>query len=170
MIPDSLHSPRLELRLLASTTEDAQFLLELMNTPGWLTYIGDRKVHSPEDALLYIENIQRHAAYHYFVVSLREGGSSIGIITYLKRTHLEYPDLGFAFLPSYQLRGFAQEAAGAFLQWLRSATAVSTICAITRGDNTASIRLLSHLGFMLDQQYTENGESMCLFLLKLHQC
>jgi hypothetical protein len=39
-------------RLILSkiTVDDAPFILELMNTPGWLKYIGDRNIKTVEDA------------------------------------------------------------------------------------------------------------------------
>ena len=47
-----IQTPRLTLREL--TPNDAPFMLELLNSPGWLTYIGDRKVHNLLDARQYL--------------------------------------------------------------------------------------------------------------------
>ena len=44
------------LLLKPSTEEDAAFVLELLNTPKWLQFIGDRKVHTLEAAKEYIRN------------------------------------------------------------------------------------------------------------------
>ena len=45
-------------RLLVQPTNeaDAAFILELMNTPKWIKYIGQRNVHTEADALAYIQN------------------------------------------------------------------------------------------------------------------
>ena len=47
-------------RLILSkiTVEDAPFILELMNTPGWLKFIGDRNVKTVYEASEYIKNNQ----------------------------------------------------------------------------------------------------------------
>ena len=47
-------------RLIISkiTVDDASFLLELMNTPGWLKYNGDRNVKTLEQAKNHIKNNQ----------------------------------------------------------------------------------------------------------------
>ena len=49
-----LETERLILREL--TFDDVQFIISLMNSPGWLKYIGDRNIHTDEDAIKYIEN------------------------------------------------------------------------------------------------------------------
>ncbi len=38
------------------TLEDVAFILELLNTPTWLQFIGDKNVHSIEDAENYLLN------------------------------------------------------------------------------------------------------------------
>lgn len=47
-----LETERLTLRL--QTTDDADFILELMNDPTWLQFIGDRGLRTVEDACEYI--------------------------------------------------------------------------------------------------------------------
>ncbi len=39
------------------SVDDAEFILTLLNTPGWLEYIGDKNVRSVEDAVNYLENV-----------------------------------------------------------------------------------------------------------------
>lgn len=47
-------------RLILSkiTIDDAAFILELMNTLGWLKYIGDRNIKTVEAAVEHIKNNQ----------------------------------------------------------------------------------------------------------------
>nr|WP_321221569.1 GNAT family N-acetyltransferase [uncultured Psychroserpens sp.] len=47
-------------RLILSkiTVDDAPFILQLMNTPDWLKYIGDRNIKTVEAAAEYIKNNQ----------------------------------------------------------------------------------------------------------------
>ena len=49
-----LETDRLFIRELKLT--DFQFILELLNSPGWLQYIGDRGVNNEEQAKLYLQN------------------------------------------------------------------------------------------------------------------
>ncbi|MEM6769270.1 MAG: RimJ/RimL family protein N-acetyltransferase, partial [Bacteroidota bacterium] len=49
-----LPSPRLTYRKI--TLDDAPFILELLTSPGWLQYIGDRGVHDLESAQGYIKD------------------------------------------------------------------------------------------------------------------
>ena len=47
-----LETERLVLRKL--TVADAPFMLALVNQPDWLAYIGDRGVHTNDDAVQYV--------------------------------------------------------------------------------------------------------------------
>ena len=47
-----METERLVLRWL--TTDDAAFILELLNDPSWIRFIGDRGVRTLEDARNYI--------------------------------------------------------------------------------------------------------------------
>jgi hypothetical protein len=38
------------------STDDAEFMLQLLNEPSWLGFIGDRGVRTLEDACAYILN------------------------------------------------------------------------------------------------------------------
>jgi hypothetical protein len=42
------------IRLRHLQIQDAEFILSLVNTPGWLEFIGNRDVHTLEDAKLYL--------------------------------------------------------------------------------------------------------------------
>lgn len=90
---------RLTLALL--TDSDHEFVRELVNSSGWLEFIGDRNVHSTADALAYINRILNTQDLFYWVVRLKDGNTPIGIISFLKRSYLEHFDLGFAMLPSF---------------------------------------------------------------------
>ena len=53
-----LYMPTLTTELLLlqeATFTDAPFIFELLNTPSWIQYIGDRKILTIEDAENYIQ-------------------------------------------------------------------------------------------------------------------
>ena len=156
---------RLTLRRL--TPADAPFILELLNDPDWLRYIGDKGVRSLDDARNYIENgpmamYARHG-FGLFVTELKDGRTPIGMCGLLKRDTLDDVDIGFAFLPAYRARGFAYEAAAAALSWGRNECGLARIVAITSLDNHASGKLLERLGLRFERTIQFSGEELKLF-------
>ncbi len=94
---------RLILNLL--TLDNRDFVKRLVNTPGWLDFIGDRNVHTDDDAIAYINKIRNTQNLYYWVVSIKNENTPIGIISFLKRDYLENFDIGFAFLLEYNGNG-----------------------------------------------------------------
>ena len=144
-----LETERLILRRF--TTDDAQFVLTLVNEPSFLRYIGDKKIRKLEDARQYIisgpvASYERNG-FGLCLVQLRESPTPIGMCGLLKREELPHPDIGFALLPEFWNRGYAFEAAAAVLKDARVRLGLRRILAITSLDNDASINLLQRLGF-----------------------
>ena len=137
---------------------DAEFILRLVNTAGWLRFIGDRNIRTPEDARAYVQKILDSPHQHYWVVRLREENIPAGIITLLKRDYLEHHDIGFAFLPEYGGKGYAYEAAVAVLDDTINDPAHNAILAITMADNSSSIKLLTQLGLRFEREMTVGEE------------
>ena len=161
------------LLLREATLEDAGFFHALMNSEGWLAYIGDRGIHDQALAGKYIENsLVRHYGDHGYglwVVTLREGGESIGICGPLRRAGLDLPDLGFAFLPQYCGLGYALEAAEATVDYCARNLGESDLLAITLEVNRRSIRLLEKLGMEFQRMVVLPGsqEELMLFGMRL---
>jgi RimJ/RimL family protein N-acetyltransferase len=151
-----LETERLSLRRLSE--DDAEFILELLNEPAFIRYIGDRGVRSREDACRYIRTgpLDSYARFGYglYRVDLRDGLVPIGICGLLKRDTLDHPDLGFAFLQRHWARGYGFESARAVLQHARGTLGLGRVLAITSPDNTASITLLEKLGFRFERLAT----------------
>ena len=134
------------------TEQDADFILRQLNDESFIRNIADKQVRTREDALSYLRN-GPFASYQQLglglnLVQLKATGTPIGRCGILKRPELDYPDLGYAFLPDYQGQGFAQEAAEAVL---RDAVTQGqpVILAVTLVTNAASTRLLERGGFEL---------------------
>jgi RimJ/RimL family protein N-acetyltransferase len=140
-------------RLILSelSPEDAAFIVILVNTPGWLKYIGDRNIKTNEQAIDYLNNgpikSYRDNGFGLWRVELKETTMPIGMCGFLRRDYLAHPDIGFAFLPDYHNKGFAHEAARACLSCARQQLALNSICAIVLPDNRTSIKLLEKIGF-----------------------
>jgi RimJ/RimL family protein N-acetyltransferase len=148
-----LETDRLVLRWL--NVDDAAFILELLNDPSFIRFIGDKGVRTLADARNYILN-GPVASYEKFgfglnAVDLKEANVSIGICGILKRDTLPHPDIGFAFLPAYWHKGYAYEASAAVLERARKNLDIDHVLAITTPDNEASMKLLGKLGLRFDR-------------------
>ena len=159
----SFVSKRLSIKPL--NTEDAEFILELFNTAGWIQYIGDRDIHSREDSLSYIQKIMDNPAINYWVVRLNKSDTPMGIISFIKRDHLDNPDIGFAFLPSFTNNGYAYEAGKTVLTYLISNADHSAILGITIAENIPSIRLLKKLGLTFQKEIEGEKEKLQVYSL-----
>jgi [ribosomal protein S5]-alanine N-acetyltransferase len=152
---------RLLIRTL--TFADAAFIFELVNTTGWIKFIGDRNVHTNEDAERYIQKILSKADVSYRVVTLQDVHTAVGIVTLIKRNYLEHHDIGFAFLPAYARQGYAFEASAAVLADLFKSNQHQTILATTLKENISSIQLLHKLGFSFSKEITNENDTLQLF-------
>jgi RimJ/RimL family protein N-acetyltransferase len=162
-----LETQRLLLREF--TTDDAQFILTLLNEPSFLRYIGDKQVRDLEDARQYILNgpvaSYERNGFGLYLVELRESHTPIAMCGLIKREELPDPDIGFAFLPDFWNKGFAFEAAVAVLREAHERFRLERILAITSLDNEASIKLLERLGFRFDRviEVSKDREPVKLF-------
>jgi len=158
---------RLVVRRLSS--DDAGFILDLLNQPSFLRYIGDKGVRNTDDALRYIQTGPQ-ASYEQFgfglyLVELKESGAAIGICGLIKRDSLPDVDVGFAFLPDYWSQGYAFESTSAVMTYGREVLGLKRILAITSLDNAASIRLLEKVGLKFEGliKLAENQPEVRLF-------
>lgn len=139
------------LRFREFTLSDAVFIIELLNSPGWIQFIGDRNVNAIDDAKKYLVNgpfkSYRDFRYGLSMVELKTDGTPIGMSGILNRTTLDTPDLGFAFLPGFEGKGYGFEIANAIIKYARAELNINTLAAITKPDNSKSIKLLEKLGF-----------------------
>ena len=149
-----LETERLRIRELDADM-DAAFICELINTPKFIEYIGDRGIRTLEASREFIETRYRQSyrdhGYGLYVVEIVEGQLPIGICGFVRRGNLPGPDIGFAFLPAHEGRGYAHEAASAVMDFGRAALGFDSVYAITTLDNDASIRLLKKLGFNFER-------------------
>ena len=162
-----LETERLTLRKLDSAL-DAEFIFELLNTPKFIRYIGDRGVRSADEASDFIEDRYRQSyrdhGYGLYVVELKTDNTPIGLCGFVRRESLAGPDIGFAFLPEHERQGYGFESAAGMMQFGRETLAFTTILAITSLDNDASGRLLEKLGFTFDREVKNGDETLKLFI------
>ena len=149
------------------TRADAPFVLRLLNSEGWLQFIGDRAVHSITAAEQYIENriisSYKTNGFGMFLMELKSSGMPVGMCGLVKRTELPGPDLGFALLPEQGGKGYALEAARTVMQYAAQERMVKKLWAIVAPGNQASIKLLEKLGFTFTQNILIGSESLLSF-------
>ena len=138
------------LVLQPTTVEDAGFILELLNSPKWLEYIGDRNVHTEEDAKQYIKNkispqLEKLGFANYTLIR-KSDGLKIGSCGLYDREGVEGIDIGFALLPAFEGLGYGFESASKVLEIGKNELNIDRFSAITTKNNLASQRLIEKLG------------------------
>jgi len=193
-----LETERLILREIVET--DDEFILDLLNQPSFIKYIGDRNVRNLEESREFIESrfTKGYAenGFGLYLVELKNEfctladarvsasedefrtladawvsafddervsqseiqnpkskirNQAIGICGFVKRDTLPDADIGFAFLPQFEKRGFAFESADAMMKYGREKLNLRKVLAITTQNNESSIKLLEKLGFKLER-------------------
>ncbi|MCX6066001.1 MAG: GNAT family N-acetyltransferase [Chloroflexi bacterium] len=162
-----LETERLALRKLG--LDDVGFILDLLNQPSFIQFIGDRGVRTLEQARAYILNgpIASYERFGFglYAILLKDSGIPIGMCGLIKRAVLQDVDIGFAFLPQFWLKGYGFEAAAAVLAYGKSQLGLTRIVGVTQSDNQASIHLLKKLGLRYEKNVTlvEAGPELLLF-------
>ncbi|MBA3804662.1 MAG: GNAT family N-acetyltransferase [Acidobacteria bacterium] len=156
-----LETDHLILRRLR--VEDSEFILELLNDPSWLRFIGDKGVKTLDDARDYILKslvaMYERFGFGLYLTELKDEGVPIGICGLIKRDSLEDVDIGFAFLPKFRGKGYAYESASAVMAYGKRTFGLNRIVAITSPDNYGSARLLEKLGFNFERMIKLSDDS-----------
>lgn len=158
-------------RLIISkfSISDAPFFLELVNSPNWIKYIGDRNIKTIEDAKKSIKNghlkSYKEHGFGFYKLTLKENNTPIGTCGLIKRDTLVEVDLGFAFLPEHEGKGFGFEASDEVMKLAKHQFNLKKIVAITNPDNKNSIKLLEKLGFIFEKEVSpfKDDEILLLF-------
>lgn len=164
-----LATDRLILRELS--LDDAPFILQLVNEPSWLRFIGDRGVRDLDGARAYLQNgplamYARHG-FGLYKVELKEDGTPMGMCGLIKRESLPDVDIGFAFFPRFWGGGYAREAALAVISYSRTKWGLKRILAIVNPENHSSIKLLGRLGFTFQRMVRMPGETAEIQMFEL---
>lgn len=138
------------LFLYPTMEEDTEFIFELMNSPKWKEFIGERNIHTLDDAKNYIETRMMpqliRLGFSNYTVIRKEDAAKIGTCGFYDREELEGFDIGFAFLEAYEGKGYAYEAANALIAAAFNEFDMEEIHAYTDTHNFACQKLLTRLG------------------------
>lgn len=143
--------------------DDHAFIQELLNTEGWIKFIGERNIRSREDAIAYIHKIQNNASIDYRTVRIKDTNEPIGLVTLIQRDYLDQPDIGFAFLPQHAGKGYAHEASKEIMKEVLQDESIHSIHAVTLPHNATSITLVKKLGLLFDKEIEVNNETLHLY-------
>jgi RimJ/RimL family protein N-acetyltransferase len=161
-----LETERLILRQM--TTDDAGFILELLNEPSFIQNIGDRHIRTIEDACSYIVNgpvkSYEKNGFGLWLIVLKETNEPIGMCGLIRRDTLEDVDIGYALLPRFWSKGYAVEAAQATKAYAKDVIRLKRIVAIVDPANESSIRVLEKLGLRYEKMVRLSADDIELKL------
>lgn len=136
--------------------DDAEFIIQLVNSPGWITFIGDRNIKTVEAAKDYIQTSLQQSyvdnGFGLWCCQLKTTTTPIGMCGLVNRPSLEHIDIGFALLPEYEKQGFGYEMAKATMNYAFETLQLRKIVAITDEKNKASIKLLHKIGLTFEKK------------------
>ena len=165
MAKNVLSTKRLALREFEPG--DAPFILELLNDPGWIRFIGDRGLRSEAMAEEYIRNVPMkmyaRLGFGLWHVALAATGEPVGMCGLLKRDSLDDVDLGFALLERHRGHGYAREAAEACRDYGVDVLGLGRIVALTSPGNEDSAKLLERLGFRYERMTGPGDDPVKLY-------
>lgn len=150
---------------------DAAFVLQLVNEPSWLAFIGDKGVRTLADAQAYLVDgplaMYERCGHGLYRIDLRATGEPIGMCGLIRRDTLPDVDIGYALLPAHWGRGYAEEASRATLTHARELGLARLLAIVTPG-NERSIHLLGKLGLGYERDIeTAPGNVAALFSIDL---
>lgn len=159
----TIHTARLVIRRFKLA--DGAFIVQLVNQPSWLQWIGNRNVHTLNDAETYLSSgpLSMYERYGVGLCGVELAGSLIGMAGLIKRSPEAEIDLGYAFLPEYWGQGYATEVAQALLNYAINTLKLPRIIATTQLENQQSIKVLERIGMQFEGIIHEGEKSLRLF-------
>ena len=153
------------MRLIVERMQVSDFAVmnAILNSEGFLKYIGDRNIRSDDDAKAYISKTLENDNIHYWIVRLKDNNVPIGMVSFVQRDYLPCRDIGYSFLPNFTGKGYAFEAVKALLEKIPACYNVETVLAALNKDNASSVRLVEKLGFKHQKEIEINGNCSQLY-------
>ncbi len=161
------------LILKPTSIEDAGFIFELLNSPKWFEYIGDRKIKNLKDAENYI--LQKmipqleKLGFSNNTIIRKSDFRKIGSCGIYDRSGLANFDIGYALLPEFENMGYAYEATSKLKEVAKIHFGITDLNAITLEKNQSSRKLMEKLNFEFQEKIRlpEDPEELMLYALKL---
>ncbi len=154
-----IETERLILREMRPS--DAPALFEMDHNPNVHRYLGNEPVQSIDEVYGYIESIRNQYQANgigRFSVVLKETGEVIGwagikYITEPENNHVDFYDLGYRLQEKHWRKGYALEAAKAWLDYGFNGLGIKTMYASAHVENTGSNTILQRIGMVANGQF-----------------
>lgn len=147
------------LILRETTVEDVDVFYEMYKDPE-LTRFNEPLYENPEEekkyALEYKEKVYEVQGFGTWTIVRKKDNRVIGRAGINVRSGFDGYEIGFVVGTAYQRQGYATEAIKGILEYARSHE-LAPVCAMVMHDNTASINLLTKLGFSGEEETRING-------------
>ncbi len=162
-----LKTERLLLRRM--TLDDSDFIMELLNSPKWIKYIGNRNIDTPAKAREYLETrvIPNYEAlgFGFYIIERLDDKVMVGNCGLTHRDGMDHADIGYSLLEQYEGMGYAFESAKAVLEYGFEIHKLDHIEAIVTSDNQRSTHLLKKLGMHFKRmiELPDDEEELMLF-------
>lgn len=159
------------LRMRPFKKDDAQLIFMLDSDPAVMQYLGGDVMKAPEEAKKVIdyllEQYQQFGIARY-AVELKSSGEFIGWagLKYMDQElngHINFYDLGYRFCSAHWGKGYATEAAKAWLDYADGEGRLSPVSAYISAGHLASQNVLIKCGFQLGEQF-HDGFDLCTWL------
>ncbi|MBT4945284.1 MAG: GNAT family N-acetyltransferase [Candidatus Marinimicrobia bacterium] len=151
------------------TLDDNDFILDLLNSPKWIKYIGSRDIDTLEQARDYLESrvIPNYEAlgFGFYIIERLTDQIRIGNCGLTHRAGMEHADIGYSLLEQYEGQGYAYEAASAVLNYGFETHKLDHLEAIVTSENHRSQHLLKKLGMHYKKmiELPDDDEELMLF-------
>ena len=150
------------LTICKITLKEASFIRELMNDKDWIQNIGDRGIHTDEDAENHIKErffkSYDEFGFGFYVLRLKSTNQPIGTAGLIDRDGIEGIEIGYGLLPAFRGKGYAFEATQAIFNYAKNELMIDKIVAIVSPLNEKSIVLLEKLGLRYEKMVQLPGE------------
>lgn len=158
-----LETERLILREMDAS--DLEKMFELDSNPLVHTYLGNKPIHSRDEARGYINSLinqYRENGIGRWATIEKETGNFIGwsglkYITGSKNLQSNFHDVGYRFLPKFWGKGYATEATHAALRYAFETMKLHEVIGTCHQENKASRRVLEKCGLQLKEQFISEG-------------
>lgn len=156
-----------------TSTRDAEFILELLNSPKYIQFVGDKNLKNTEDAEKYINDRMitqlERLGYSNYTVLRKSDNITIGCVGLYDREGVDGIDIGYSFLPEFEGKGYAFEAAVELKRAAKEEFNLKDLNAITVQENRGSRKLLEKLGFEFKEiiHIPNDPNELMLYILDL---
>lgn len=152
---------------------DAEAMFEMDADPAVHLYLGNNPIKHIDECYPIIENLQwQHKTFGFarMAVVLKETNEFVGWAGLKRERNLPdrgiYIDLGYRFLKKHWGKGYASEAAAAFVDYGFNVLKLETINAYADMGNAASRKVLERVGLRFIETFIEDGVEQAWYEMK----